>query len=170
MEVKQTTAEEAIRDYIQEARKQGVPEKKIRALFNKMNGRNKEVMSLVKKILLEERISQNKKNLEKLKGGFNKKMPKKEKKVVEEDDFDLEEEDDEEDDDEEDEEVEEVKPKKSKRVKKEKINPAWFVSVEPERLRVLDPVKKTIIMEANNATELGLQLQVKILQLLEEKL
>jgi len=165
MEIKQT-AEEAIREYVTEARKQGISEKDIRKKFAKMNRRNKQVMGLVKEVLLEERISQNKKNLEKLKGGFNKmpkqKMPKSFRS--DDDDFDL----DEEEEEEEEEEEVEVKPKP--KVREPKVNPNYFFDHHPEKIRLLDPVKKTIIFEGTNEMSLLLQMNARILQLLEEKL
>jgi len=168
MEIKQTTAEEAIREYIQEARKQGVPEKDIRKKFAKMNRRNKDVMGLVKEVLLEERISQNKKNLEKLKGGFNKKMPKKETEQYDED-FDLSQDEDDEDEDFEDEVVGTAK-EKPKRKRVPKVNPNYFFDHNPEKIRLLDPVKKTVIFEGGNEMSVLLQMNARILQLLEEKL
>lgn len=105
------------------------------------------------------------KNIDKLKGGFDKKMPKEELYNEEEDEFnDVDFEDDEE-------EVVEEKPKPKRKVARQpKVNPAWFVAAEPEKFRVIDPIKKTVILESNNAADLSIQLQVKILQMLEEKL
>lgn len=98
-----------------------------------------------------------------LKGG-NETMPKK----IEYEEEDLEDEDNSEDD-------EVPTPIISKREVKEvpkqqPVQTSWFVDYSPEKFRVIDPLKKKIIIESNSAADLSIQLQVKILQRLTERL
>jgi hypothetical protein len=61
-------------------------------------------------------------------------------------------------------------PKHVKKDNPQKVQQNWFIDYQAERFRVIDPVKKLIIIESNSAADLQLQLQLKILQRLYERL
>ena len=161
--------EEAVRQWIREAKKQGLSDKEIEESFNEINKKNKQIRKLFKKVFLEEeKIDKNKEIIDKLKGGFKEKMPKKDTEQYD-DDFELEyEEAEAEEEEEEEEEEPKVEPKPKRRVPK--VNPSYFFDHVPEKIRLLDPVKKTVIFEGPNETSLILQMNARMLQLLEEKL
>jgi len=152
-------------EFINQAKELGLTEKEIQKKFKKYP---REVKDFVKGMLLEKRIETNKTKLKKLKGGFNKnKMPKKTETEQYDDDFDLTDEDDE-DEEFEDEVIEKPKPKLKRA--KPKVNPNYFFDHSPEKIRLLDPIKKTVIFEGGNEMSVLLQMNARILQLLEEKL
>lgn len=106
------------------------------------------------------------KRIDKLKGGFDK-MPKDTEQY--DDDFDFG--DDEEEEEEEDYEVEEKpKPKPKKKVVKKIARKDYLLQHSPERIMLVDPVKKQVLIEGSNVNDLTLQLLMKIYQKVEESL
>jgi hypothetical protein len=108
------------------------------------------------------------KTFKKMKGGLIK-MPllkKKKEEPIEE----IEEEEEEQEEEEFEEEEEELPPRKNPAPVQPKLNPNWFLDVEPQKFRVIDPVKKRIMLETSSAEELNLQLLIKIYQRLMERL
>jgi len=171
--------EEEIKQYVIEAKKQGKSVEEIRNRFKEMYKRNKRVLKLVlqevDKVLeeyLDEEMTDLNNKIKKLKGGFNKKMPKK-KDDFEEDEEDEEDEDDEDEEEEDEDEFggfdhKEPEPKVKKRVPKKPSN--YVFQHTPETLRLVDPVRKVVIVEGANEASLQLQMLAKILQMLEDRL
>lgn len=111
------------------------------------------------------------KTFKKMKGGLiNMPLLKKKQKQPEPEEEYPEETEEEEEEEESEEVEEEPTPKHVKKDNPQKVQQNWFIDYQAERFRVIDPVKKLIIIESNSAADLQLQLQLKILQRLYERL
>ena len=170
-------SEEEILEWCKNAQRMELTEKEVKEKVKKLPRKVKS--TIIKTFKTLENLKELEKKM-KLKGGI--KMPKKKKKyedegIDDEDDEDEEDEEDEEEDDEDEEEfrndtgpgeIKSITAVKRRRVPRLAKN--WMLDYSAETFRVIDPANKKIILQSNSAADLSIQLQVRILQILMEKL